>query len=164
MTHLFLSLTFLMLLPLLMPLTLSPTLLLPQPYSPPFKSLHTSSASPIVDMSVRKSLCASGLEEGEVVPFLNLGLPMVVMIPMKTKLDHNHEKTITRRKNSNCNGRNRQKTLENVKMCNVPTGQTITLMKNSRMQSNRGIEAKTDVVIPVQYHITCEFQFLVLSN
>jgi hypothetical protein len=149
----------LMLLPLLMPSTLSPTLLLPQLYPPPFTSLPTSSARPIVAIAVRKSLRASGLEEGdgsEVVPFLNLGLPMVAMIPMKTKLDHNHEKTIVRRKNApNCSGRNRQKTIENVKMCNVPTGQTITLMKNCRVQNNRGIEAKTDVAIPV--HSTTSF-------
>jgi hypothetical protein len=38
----------------------------------------------------------------------------------------------------------------------------ITLMKYWRLQINSGIEAITDVAIPVQYHMPCVIQFVML--
>jgi len=76
------------------------------------------------------------------------------MTLMKAKLAHNQENAIVRMKNvPNCNGRKRQKPPKPLRKCENSARKNLTLMKYWRLQNNSGIEASTDVPIPVQYHI-----------
>lgn len=48
--------------------------------------------------------------------------------------------------------------LNKMRKCAISASKKLTLMKNWRLQNNSGIEASTDVPIPVQYHIPYEIQ------
>ncbi len=49
--------------------------------------------------------------------------------------------------------------LKQMRKCGNSARKNLTLMKNWRLQNNSGIEASTDVPIPVQYHIACKLHF-----